>query len=149
MATPSSYTLSSSQTRTGIQRCRKTDKHKHVCEKSMTLLIGLYYLYHKSPKQKKALQRAFVMMDFKASIMPTRIGGTRWLPHLDRSLSAFFKGYRALVYKLQTSSHDNAKAEGFAKLATDGFLILYLLQLKVIQNDKLFFSSLILIYMYL
>ncbi|KAH3894584.1 hypothetical protein DPMN_018741 [Dreissena polymorpha] len=98
----------------------------------MTLLIGLYYLYHKSPKQKKALQRAFVMMGFKASIMPTRIGGTRWLPHLDRSLSAFFKGYRVLVYQLQTSSHDNAKAEGFAKLATDGFLILYLLQLKVI-----------------
>ncbi|KAH3874893.1 hypothetical protein DPMN_038149 [Dreissena polymorpha] len=98
----------------------------------MTLLIGLYYLYHKSPKQKKALQRAFVMLEFKAIIMPTRIGGTKWMPHLDRSLSAFFKGYRALVYQLQTSSHYNAKAEGFSKLATDGFLILYLLQLKVI-----------------
>ncbi|KAH3894561.1 hypothetical protein DPMN_018719 [Dreissena polymorpha] len=42
----------------------------------MTLLIGLYYLYNKSPKQKKALKRAFVMMDFKASIMPTRMH--RW-----------------------------------------------------------------------
>ncbi|WAR09373.1 ZN862-like protein [Mya arenaria] len=52
-----------------------------IYKRAMTLLIGLYSLYRKSPKQIKALMETFSVLNFKTSIMPTRIGGTRWLPY--------------------------------------------------------------------
>ncbi|WAR03078.1 ZN862-like protein, partial [Mya arenaria] len=105
-----------------------------IYDSAMTLLMGLYYLYRKSPKQKKALMETFSVLNFNTSIMPTWISGTRWLPHLDRSLRTFFQGYRAFVMQLESSSHDNPKAEGLAKLAADGHVITYLLDLKAVVD---------------
>ncbi|XP_013398487.1 E3 SUMO-protein ligase KIAA1586-like [Lingula anatina] len=97
-------------------------------DKCITLLLGLYYLYRKSPKSKKSLYRAFDALEQKV-LLPTRVGGTCWLPHIHRALHVFLRGYTVFVYHLQNSSHDNAKCEGLAKLATDGHVVVHLLHL--------------------
>lgn len=101
-------------------------------DKATTLLLGLYYLYRKSPKQKKALMECFNMLKMQP-ILPTRIGGTRWLPHYKRAIDAFLKGYKAYRMQLESSSHGNAKAEGLVKLARDGSVLVFILSLKVIS----------------
>ena len=108
----------------------KKSASTNVYDRTLTLLMGLYYFYRKSPKQKKHLMATFALNGMK-SILPTRIGGTRWLPHTNRAVHAFIKGYKAFVYQLQNASHNNPKAEGFAKLAVDGGVIIFLLHLKV------------------
>ena len=60
--------------------------------------------------------RSFDALNMKP-ILPSRIGGTRWLPHLQRAMNAFTKGFKAIIMQLENSSHDNPKAEGLAKLA--------------------------------
>lgn len=75
-------------------------------DKLMTLLLGLYYLYRKSPKQKKSLKRSFKALNMN-QILPTRVGGIRWLPHTQRAIHSFEKGYRAIRLQLETASHKN------------------------------------------
>ncbi|XP_053393195.1 E3 SUMO-protein ligase KIAA1586-like [Mercenaria mercenaria] len=96
----------------------KTSSTSKLYDKTLTLLIGLYYLYRRSPKMKKQLKNAFTTMEIK-QVLPTRIGGTRWLPHMERAINAFLGGYRAIRAQLETGSHNNPKAEGLAKLASD------------------------------
>ena len=90
-------------------------------DKLMTLLLGLYYLYKKSPKQKKSLKRAFKALKMN-QILPSRVGGTLWLPHVERAIDAFVKGYKAIKMQLETESHKNSKAEGLAILMRNGRL---------------------------
>ncbi|XP_071142824.1 zinc finger protein 862-like [Mytilus edulis] len=112
---------------------------KALYEKLMTLLLGLYYLYRKSPKQKKALKRSFKILNIN-QILPSRVGGTRWLPHVARAINGFIKGYRAIRLQLESASHNNAKAEGLAKLARDGSIISYMLILKDVVAQLVKFS---------
>ncbi|WAR18858.1 ZN862-like protein, partial [Mya arenaria] len=100
-----------------------------IYEKVTTLLLGLYYLYRKSPKEKKGLLRAFESVQIKP-ILPTRIGGTRWLPHYERAIRVISKGYKAFRFHLENSSHKNPKAEGLVKLLRDGHVIVFILTLK-------------------
>jgi hypothetical protein len=44
--------------------------------KTITLLLGLYYLYRKSPKMKKSLTTSFESLKINRDL-PTRVGGTR------------------------------------------------------------------------
>ena len=113
----------------GFKDAIKTHSQK-LYDRAMTLLIGLYYLYRKSPTQKKALKRCFKSME-QSQILPTRVGGTRWLPHTQRAIGVLVKGYRVFKLQLDSSSHTNAKCEGYAKLLQDGHIIAYLLMLKV------------------
>jgi hypothetical protein len=99
-------------------------------DKTITLLLGIYYFYRKSPKQKKALLRSFESLGMRR-ILPLRIGGTRWLPHMERAPYAFFKGYKAIRFRLESASHGCPKAEGFARLISDGHLLSFFLVLKV------------------
>jgi hypothetical protein len=110
-----------------IKICTKT-----LYDKLMVLLLGLYYLYKKSPKQKKALKRCFKVLNIN-QILPKRVGGTRWLPHLYKATIAFIKGYKAIRLQLETFSHKTPKSEGYAKLTQDGSLIVYMLVLKVLS----------------
>ena len=102
-------------------------------DKTMTLLLGLYYHYHKSPKQKKQLELAFEIND-RQMVTPTRVGGTRWLPHMDRAIKVLLKGYRAFRYQLEQSSHENPKAEGLAKLMSDINVMAFILTLREVIN---------------
>ncbi|XP_053408494.1 uncharacterized protein LOC123560874 [Mercenaria mercenaria] len=49
---------------------------------------------------------------------------------MERAINAFLGGYRAIRAQLETGSHNNPKAEGLAKLASDGHVIIYILLLK-------------------
>lgn len=72
------------------------------------ILIGLYYFYMKSYNKKAAV--------VGEGVLPTKITGTRWLPHLSRGLQNFLKTYKAYVVQLSTASHKNPKAEGLCKI---------------------------------
>jgi hypothetical protein len=99
-------------------------------DKAMTLLIGLYYFYKKSYKQKKQLMRAFEALAIKP-MLPLRVGGTRWVPHTVAAIEAFCHSHIAICSQLDSASHGNAKAGGLSKLSHDAGIITYLLVLKV------------------
>jgi hypothetical protein len=103
---------------------------KQMYDKSMTLLIGLYYLYKRSSKQKKHLETTFEILNMR-HVFPTRVGGTRWVPHTIKAIDSFFRSYQAIVTHLDNASHSVPKAEGLSKLAHDVNIILYLVVLKV------------------
>lgn len=99
-------------------------------ERTTTLLVGLYYFYQKSSKQRKVLHETFQVLGLSPTI-PPRVGGTRWLAHIKRAVESCLKGYPALVAHLSDASHGNAKAEGLAKLLTRWDIVSFLLLLKV------------------
>ena len=70
-------------------------------DESITSLMGLFNFYHKSSKQKQALMAALEATK-SSRILPTRVGGTRWLAHISRAIEAFIKGYKAFVTQLCT-----------------------------------------------
>ncbi|KAH3693843.1 hypothetical protein DPMN_081282 [Dreissena polymorpha] len=96
----------------------------------MTLLIGVDYLYRKSPKLKMRLKRSFEAHQTKV-LLPTTVGGTRCLPQLSLVTNNFTRGYRAVRSHLESASHTQPKAEELAKLAADSNLLIYLLSLQV------------------
>ncbi|XP_063408230.1 zinc finger protein 862-like [Mytilus trossulus] len=105
-------------------------KSSKLYDKTITLLLGLYYLYRRGPKQKKALKRAFSALNM-TKILPTRVGGTRWMPHMLRAINVIIKGYRGFKAHLESASHENPKAEGLAKIRTDVAVVTFILNLKV------------------
>lgn len=63
------------------------------------LLTGLYCFYHVSPLNRSHLKNSFAALEL-APIMPTRVGGTRWLAHFLRALDHFLRGYPAIMHHL-------------------------------------------------
>lgn len=108
------------------------DAIKQACpklyERSMTLLLGLYYMYRKGPKQKRSLKRSFEALEM-TQILPTRVGGTRWLPHLQRAVDVILRGYKAFKFHLDNNSHSTPKAEGLSKILADKSVVVFLLLL--------------------
>lgn len=101
-----------------------------IYDRAMTMLICLYYFNKKSPKQKQELKNTFQILDMKC-VIPTRVGGTRWVPHTMKSINIFQRSYNAVMTHLKNAFHKNPKAEGLAKLAGDAGVVGYLLMLKV------------------
>lgn len=56
-------------------------KENKLYDSCIVLLMGLYYFYHNSPKQRQNLKRSFQSLN-QSSVMPTRVGGTRWVGHI-------------------------------------------------------------------
>ena len=75
-------------------------KKSVMVRKVEDLLSGLYTLYHKSGVNRANLKHHFRELQMKA-LMPTRIGGTRWLPHLFTALDHFLRGYAGIVSHLE------------------------------------------------
>jgi hypothetical protein len=88
-------------------------KKNKLYEKLMTLLIGLYYFYTNQYKNKKGLQRS---IEIHGGVLPTKVTSTRWMPHLSRGIQGLFRTFKAYESHLATASHENAKAEGLAKI---------------------------------
>lgn len=76
---------------------RKYPSHKVLEE----LLDGLYLFYHNSPLNRSDLGRACEVLDVP-KVVPTRIGGTRWVSHWLRALENLWKAYPGIVSHLQT-----------------------------------------------
>uniref|UniRef100_A0AAV2J6H8 HAT C-terminal dimerisation domain-containing protein n=2 Tax=Knipowitschia caucasica TaxID=637954 RepID=A0AAV2J6H8_KNICA len=77
-----------------------------------------------------SLKEHFRELHMKA-LMPTRIGGTRWLPHLFNALDHFLRGYAGIVHHLEEKSQDTthtnavlrAKFKGFLNIAKNGVVL--------------------------
>jgi hypothetical protein len=107
---------------------------KKTYEKLTTLLVGLYYFYKRSSKQKKALRETFLAHQLKGRI-PSRVGGTRWMGHMKIAIEACLKSYPALCDQLSTASHDNSKAEGLFKILTDFETVTFMLLIKSLLEN--------------
>lgn len=63
-------------------------------------LSGLYTFYHTSPLNRANLINSFQALGHKP-LVPTRIGGTRWIGHLLRALDHFLWGFQGIVQHLE------------------------------------------------
>lgn len=105
-------------------------KHFKSYEKMMTLLVGIYYFYKRSYKQKQGLLNVSKVLGVK-STLPPKVTGTRWLPHVSRSINNLIKSFRPYEMHLSSSSHQNPKAEGLAKLLVNKEMLAFMLLLQV------------------
>ena len=100
---------------------------KNTCHKKVdSFLLGIYYFYHNSPLNHANLKQSYESLQ-KPPLMPTRVGGTRWVAHVLKALDHFLRGYPAIVQHLeQIQSPDSvgvrgeqrAKARQYFKTAT-------------------------------
>ncbi len=65
-----------------------------------TFLLNLYLFYSKSTLNRSMLRRAYDSCGMKTHLMPTRVGGTRWVPHTRRALENLLTGYPAFMQHL-------------------------------------------------
>ncbi|KAL7398303.1 hypothetical protein ABVT39_007646 [Epinephelus coioides] len=65
------------------------------------LLGRLYPFYHTSPLNRANLIKSYATLNKEKALMPTRIGGTRWVGHLLRVLDHYLRGYPAIVQHLE------------------------------------------------
>ncbi|XDV31583.1 hypothetical protein PO909_002570 [Leuciscus waleckii] len=83
----------------------------------------VYVRWATAGKMESCVNRANLRGSFEEigmrHLMPTRIGGTRWVSHFLRALENFLKGYKGLVHHLE----QKAKARGFLHIMKDGAVI--------------------------
>eukprot|EP00071_Canis_lupus_P040082 XP_022273639.1 zinc finger protein 862-like [Canis lupus familiaris] len=79
------------------------------------LLHSIYHFYHSSPLHRSSLVTAFKGLHLRP-VMPSQVGGRRWLQELQAALQNFLKGYPAIVQQLHSgdegrsdTSHQKAK----------------------------------------
>ena len=107
-------------------------KKNRLYEKLMSLLIGLYYFYTKQYKNKSGLKRS---IEIFGGVLPSKVTGTRWLPHLSRGIKGLLRTFKAYESHLSTISHTNAKAEGIAKILISKDLVCFALFMQVMINN--------------
>ena len=77
-------------------------KKNKLYEKTVNgLLMGIYYFYHKSPLNRSMLKRSQQMLCLKSKPLPTRVGGTRWIPHTVRAINNFITSMDAIKQHLE------------------------------------------------
>ena len=109
-------------------------------DKSMTLLIGLYYFYTKQHKNKKGLLNTMEAFEDKG-LLPTKVTGTRWIGQLAKGLNVLIKTYKIFTAHLSTISHQNAKAEGIVKIMMSKDLVCFMLFLNVSQKHLIHYTK--------
>ena len=94
-----------------------------------TLLTGLYLFYHNSPLNRNNLKTSFEASQL-SPLMPTKVGGTRWLPHLETAFNNLWGGYRAIISHLENlqeqrgaSADAVGKSKGFLRMLKDPVLV--------------------------
>ena len=74
-------------------------KKVSLYDSAIVLLMGLYYFYKNSPKQRSNLNLSFEALGDK-KVLPTWVGGTIWVGHVVLAVETFFKAYNAIVTHL-------------------------------------------------
>ncbi|XP_052061801.1 E3 SUMO-protein ligase KIAA1586-like [Mytilus californianus] len=103
-------------------------KNHATYDKLVTLLLGLYYFYKRSPLQRKGLKKTFKLLMVQGCL-PKCVGGSRWMPHMKTALGSLFKSYSGYITHLQNQSHNNPKAEGLAKILASLNVVVFALML--------------------
>ncbi|KAG7174509.1 Zinc finger protein 862-like 9 [Homarus americanus] len=105
-----------------------------LAKKVDLLLLGIYLFYEKSSLNRSMLKRAHDICQVPF-LVPTRVGGTRWLPHMLQALEHLLKSYKAIVLHMQqiqnpddpTYHKDSSrKAQNFLLLLTSADIVQYL-----------------------
>ncbi|KAJ8340716.1 hypothetical protein SKAU_G00353490 [Synaphobranchus kaupii] len=98
-----------------------------LSKKVEELLSGLYVFYHKSCLNRANLKKSFAAVELNV-LMPTRIGGTRWVSHLLRTSDQFLRGYKGIAHHLEeiqspdsegVNEVQRSKARGFLRIMKD------------------------------
>ncbi|KAK2492976.1 hypothetical protein MC885_017740, partial [Smutsia gigantea] len=92
------------------------------------LLHSIYHFYHNSPLHKNSLITAFKGLHLQP-VMPSHIGGRRWLLGLQAALQNFLKGYPAIVQQLHSA--DEGRSDTNHQKAKD--LLEFLLQADIVK----------------
>jgi hypothetical protein len=71
-------------------------KNQPESKKVDTFLLNIYLFYHQSPTQRSLLKVSATALAV-THIVPTRVGGTRWVAHTEHSLDNLWKAYKAIV----------------------------------------------------
>ncbi|XP_013394236.1 zinc finger protein 862-like [Lingula anatina] len=75
-------------------------KNSTLFTKVNKLLDELFKFYHKSPKQRNGLKQVFEASKMD-QLLPTRVGGTRWVSHTQLAVQNMLRSYKALVTHLE------------------------------------------------
>ena len=79
-------------------------------DSTLVLLLGTYYFYYNSPKQRENLRNSFESLG-RIPVMPTRVGGTRWVGHMLLAVETFIKGYEAIYNQMEDCINQKAKVK--------------------------------------
>lgn len=102
-------------------------RHLPLHDKAVNvLMMGIYYFYSKSALNRSMLRRTHTAMSQTTSafnsnqlLLPTRVGGTRWVSHLERATTNFLRSYEYiathLIQLIETRERVSASAAGKAK----------------------------------
>ena len=71
-----------------------------MLQKVHQFLLNMFYYYFKSPLNRANLKKAYGALGIQSHLMPTRVGGTRWVPHTRTALENLLTGYPAFVQHL-------------------------------------------------
>ncbi|XP_051803965.1 zinc finger protein 862-like isoform X3 [Acanthochromis polyacanthus] len=99
---------------------------------SVGLLQGLFYMYHNNPLNRANLKASYVSLGMKP-LMPTRVGGTRWVGHHLRALQNLMTGYEAIKQHLEqvgsptetVTASTSGKAKGLLQLLSSQRVMKY------------------------
>ncbi|KAG7177180.1 Zinc finger protein 862-like 1, partial [Homarus americanus] len=121
---------------------RDAVKDVPLAKKVDLLLLGIYLFYEKSSLNRSMLKRAHDICQVPF-LVPTRVSGTRWLPHMLQALEHSLKSYRAIVLHMQQIQNpddpachkaSSRKAKNYLLLLTSADIVQYLhLLLDVVQ----------------
>ena len=64
------------------------------------MMLNLYLFYRNSSLNRSNLEATFRALD-RRPLMPTRVSGTRWLPHTERAAKNLIEGYETIVIHLK------------------------------------------------
>ena len=70
-----------------------------IFKKVDNLLLAIYLFYKNSPLNRANLKASFSTLGQKP-LIPSRVGGTRWLPHINRAFENLLTGYSAILQHL-------------------------------------------------
>ena len=96
---------------------KATLKASPLFAKANDLLLNLYLFYHNSAPMRSGLQETYSALK-KTCHVPTREGGTTWMPHTQKALGILLKNYNAITMHLSQvaingSSDQKSKVKGF------------------------------------
>lgn len=94
-------------------------------------LKGIHCSAHRCSSLNRANLKTAYESIGKKMLVPTPVGGTRWLPHTERALKHLITGYVGIVLhheqmQQNPSRESSAKARNFLKLLKDKAVILWL-----------------------
>lgn len=107
-------------------------------ERVNILLAGLYYFYHNSALNRAVLQKTYeaTKSQDEKLLIPTRVGGTRWIGHQVTAITHVITSYKFIVTHMEQLLETRERVSSDAKAKSKGFL--KLLKSKVIVGFMLF-----------